>query len=457
MNEKQKFAFNMYKKGYSFFLTGAAGTGKSYVISEILKDLIVRFGVDEMGHNENPYFAITALTGISSLAIGGKTIHSWAGIGLAEHAPEILIARIKKNKSAYIRWRNCKVCIVDEISMMDIELFEKLHIIGCNLRQCYDKLWGGIQIIFAGDFLQLSPASGLDYCLFSPIWKQYVSLVVNLVENHRQKDNNQLQCILNNIRYGIISDEDKNVLNTRLITNLQHDYDQHGIKPTRLYSLKKNVNEININELNKLLSDTNTKRTFRPMYQLENNENFKNNHEHASRRLQLQRDVDHANNAKKILELVNNSYYNDVIYLCKNAQVMLTTNLDHELQLVNGQRGVIVDFATSGFPIVLFDNGIELIIPCFKFKVNNGPFDFIINQIPLTLAWAITIHKSQSLTISKVEVNLGSAFCHGQAYVSLSRVRDLPGLFISCIDYHKITADQRVVNFYKNVDNIDAC
>lgn len=452
LNERQQAAFNLYKNGHTFFLTGAAGTGKSYVIAEILKDLILRFGQSGVDHNDNPYFAVTALTGISSLAIGGRTLHSWAGVGLADQAPEVLQQRLMKNKRAYARWRNCRVCIIDEVSMMDSDLLEKLHIIGCNIRRCYDKLWGGIQLIFAGDFLQLSPASGQDYCLFSPTWKQYITKVMNLTENQRQINSNQLQGILHNIRYGIVTDEDKRILDTRLIENLREEYDMNGIKPTRLYSLKKNVEEINTSELNKLLSESNIKRVYRPLYELAQNENFKDNDEHRHRKQQLQREIDKTNADQKILSLVDTSYYNNVICLCKNAQVMLTTNLNHQAQLVNGQRGVVTDFDAGGSPIVLFDNGVQVTIPAFKFKVNNGPFDFVINQVPLTLAWAITIHKSQSLTISKVEVNLASVFCHGQAYVSLSRVRDLPGLFISSIEYPKITADKRVVKFYQGLE-----
>lgn len=437
MNELQQKAYNLYLAGHSFFITGSAGTGKSFVLNKIVENLKYKFS--------NPtQYAITSMTGVSSAYLNGQTLHSWSGIRLAlESADELTRLVIKRGYRG--TWMDVKVLIIDEISMMDLELFEKLHKIGCTIRKNNTSLFGGIQVIFSGDFLQLPPINSDTYCFESEIWNYYIRNVVYLQKIIRQSDI-KFATLLCDLRMGQIKEEYKTILNNRKIKFV--DTSGLGILPTVLYPLRKDVDGINDCEFNKL---TGVIHTYYPTYGIIGVESVViKGYSHRDDSLSCIQ----YNSTKRVWEELGTRPYNKIINLRVGSQVMLTVNLDVSGGLVNGSRGIIIDFDFSTqLPVILFDNGVQLILSPFKYEVSRGTYAIKVEQIPLILAWATTIHKSQSATLSLVQTNLKSAFATGQIYVCLSRVKSLEGLYLDGINFDKITTNSKALKYYQGLSD----
>jgi ATP-dependent DNA helicase PIF1 len=206
---KQKEALSSILDGKNVFLTGPGGTGKSH----LLKIFIEHYNKTNILSDSEKELYVTSTTGISSLLINGKTLHSYAGIGLGNKPSEFYIDKIKKNYKLKTRWRNTKILIIDEISMLEPELFEKLEIIARKVRN-NEKKFGGIQLIISGDFLQLPPVNSNKLCFESNIWSDMIDKTFYFQENLRQ-DSKEFQDILNKIRLGNV-DDDVNVESLRL-------------------------------------------------------------------------------------------------------------------------------------------------------------------------------------------------------------------------------------------------
>ncbi len=439
----QKRALDVLSLNNNVLITGPAGTGKSTILKAFYSMYIDKCCSGNM-NDESIY--ITSTTGISAMNISGITIHSWSGIEDGSKSVDYYIEKIRTNpakKKAYNHWKNCKVLIIDEISMMSGELLDKLNILGQRLRNNKTP-FGGIKLVLFCDFLQLPPVKSDIFCFDAICWKRLYLKMVHLNEIMRQK-NVEFQNILNKIRVGFV---DENVEN--YLTNIQKKgvcINEDGIIPTRIFPLRKQVENFNQMELLKLEGQH---------IHYEASYTYSKNVE-AYEKERLTHIIDEGTNCQVHLDLV------------LGAQVMYLMN-DFDLKLVNGSRGVVVDFIKRN---VVNNVGVteEETLPVVKFLNIEKPItvDYQIwnheekdgksvvkKQIPLILAWALTVHKTQGCTLDYVELNIGKdIFESGQTYVALSRVKDPSGLFISALDIRKIKANMRCIDFYLKLDNED--
>lgn len=431
MNDSQKQAFSLVQSGKNIFLTGPAGSGKSYLIRHIV----------EWVESQGKKVGLTALTGCAALLLGqkAKTLHSWAGIGLGRESVDVLATIVSKSIAAKKRWKQVSMLIIDEVSMMTPELLEKLDIIGKRIRNNAAP-WGGIQLVLCGDFFQLPPVmKGLSgestsvgrFAFESPTWNASQLIPVVLTKIERQTDEG-FQQILNECRIGELSSTTCQMLESRKGL----DWKSLQIRPTLLFSRNTDVdtiNEKNIVALNKPIVkyDVQTVIIQDPLNPL---------------------DIPVGEELERIEQrLDHDANYVPHLELCLNAQVMLISNLDIEAGLVNGSRGVIVGFYDDKIPIVKFMYGDPIPIAAQLWQSNEYPIVYR-SQIPLRVAYAITIHKSQGATLDCALIDIGkSTFEFGQAYVALSRVRNLGGLYIWNLDTTKIQAHPTVVSFYRQI------
>jgi len=404
LNKGQRNAYNYMIKGFNLFLTGSGGVGKSTLIKYFVHK------------NKHKRIGVTSTTGVSAVAIGGSTIHSYLGLGCGDFSLDHMCNSIMKNYKAKYNWLKTEILIIDEISMLSCELFDKLNILGQAIRN-NDKPFGGIQIILSGDFCQLSPVGSKKFCFESECWSKVIDKIVHLKKIVRQ-DDKKLRKLLDNIRFGIVDEEIKNVFNSRIGINIENKY---NIIPTKLYSKNVNVDMINSIELNKLAKNT-KKYNFEFTYK--NNTNY------------------------DINKNIKNLNFVRTLELCVGCQVMLLVNLDVKRGLVNGSRGIITKFV-DGIQLVKFLNGEDILVDRHKWDImDNEKLIGSVSQIPLRLGYALTIHKSQGSTLDLVQVNLSDVFEYGMVYVALSRIKSLDGLIIESIDYNKIKCNPKVKQFY---------
>lgn len=515
LNPEQRVAFQRYLSGRNFFLTGGAGTGKSFLLKKI---------VQHLRQNVEPHrIGICGLTGVSAIPINGRTLHSWAGIGLGEGSVETLYKKVRKNQESWARWSECRCLIIDEVSMMSLELFEKLHQLGVMIRK-NTGLFGGMQVILSGDFLQLPPVRG-DFCFESNLWKQAFGNYNGLMAIVRGRDGGvgrgglgrggagrggagnrvmylhriirqedvRFNALLSRVRLGMVSQSDKEMLVARKIG---FNYDQFdggngvdgggdsgssgggsgggsAILPTRLYPYRKDVELINDLEMDRLLRKGAPRIEAMPQYGLATTEfahEMARNHGEMKRYRFLKSDIAHAKGTgfRTVMPKLSPADYNNAVSWCGGAQVMLTYNLDVERGLVNGSRGVVeVARNENGNPMVRFmihesvklDDGSyrteskpEVVeVSRVRYEIDHYYYKLVISQYPLMLAWAVTIHRAQSATLDCVETDLSEVFSPGQTYVTLSRVRDLEKLYLLGINFSKIRADPRAVKYYEDL------
>ena len=405
MNSRQQKAFNLVKAGTTIFMTGAGGVGKTYVLKEIV------VWANKAGKN----LALTSSTGTSALTLGNgmaKTIHSYLHIFLAKKTPyEMSLYTKSKAPQVVKKLKELEILAIDELSMISDELFDKISEYLCILRK--DKRpFGGVQLVLTGDFFQLPPVNG-EYCFHSKTWKDLNPRIIELVDQIRQDGDEEFQKILTEARWGNIS----NASVRRLATLPVADFGE--VIPTILYSKNINVDTINEKEYQKLLQSGAQERIYDSTYS-------------QNRNTKLWAE------ALKIPEKVA---------LCIGAQVMLTVNLSVEEGFANGSRGMITELRDEG-PVVLFKNGEQILLEYWIYTDEDE--DIWASAIPLKLAYALTIHKSQSMTLDALSTDLGpSIFEYGQAYVALSRVRDLKSLKILNILKSSFQAHEDVIKFYK--------
>lgn len=420
--ETQQLALNSMMKGRNVFVTGPGGTGKSFCIFYFLAKM------REAGI-EKEQIAVTSTTGISASLIGGTTLHRFAGIGLGNKSFDYYFDSISRDHFRKRRWTKCKILIIDEVSMLSPRLFEMLDCLARKLRRKCDEPFGGIQIILLGDFCQLPTVKEKQFCFEAINWDDVIDETFYLTEIMRQSDE-KFQGVLNKIRMGNVDEKVKELLNSRVGVKLDLS---EGIEPTIIYSKRNQVEKYNDkkeNELKESGADSNI---------------YLSNYDYA-------RDMSEA--AKKYLKDFIDSNYNitNELELQVGTQVMVNANFP-ERKLYNGSRGVVIGFTELKVPIVRFLDKRELRMKPheWKFEGNNNSF-VIKKQIPLVVAWAITIHKSQGMSLDYVSTSIGeSIFEYGQVYVVLSRARNLDGLTIKKIDFNKIIAHPKVVEYYNNL------
>lgn len=445
LNAEQQAALNAIKGGQNIFLTGAGGTGKSHTIQAIVG----------WARDAGLVSAVTAMTGCAALILntsgsitGAKTLHSWAGVGLAREAPHELAAAVARNKTATRRWRDTQILIVDEVSMMTPEFLDKLDLVARQVRRRASERFGGLQIVLSGDFCQLPPVTrdvsgGTPKFLFeSPLWSTLIDRTIVLHQIRRQTDP-VFQRLLTEARMGRLSMDSIGILETR--KDLQ--WQDNEIRPTLLFTRNAEVDSINRQNMEALTGEQQvyTAQTVVMESGAGNN-----------RRMNPSKLVSAAPDDPTILtaldKLDNDAPYEKELHLRVGAQVMLLTNMDQERGLVNGSRGVVLRYTPGGLPVVKFLSCAENVVVDRTTWWLADPNNIGRAQIPLKIAYAITIHKAQGATLDSALVDIGSStFEYGQAYVALSRVRMLDGLYIWKLDPRKVRAHPTVVEFYERL------
>jgi len=396
LNDKQLEALQVVKNGKNLFLTGSAGTGKSFTLNAI---------INHLAKNNIPY-GITALTGCAAVLINGQTIHSFLHMGISRDFEEIY-KNICKFKNVYLKIKNLRSLIIDEISMMDEELFIIINRIFMRINN-NDLFFGGIQLILVGDFYQLPPING-DFCFTSYLWEGLKLEAVILTDLIRQKDDNKLQMILEEIRNGNVSDETFQILSDLKKTT----FDNKEIKPTRLYPVNVNVDKINNNEFMRLVK--------------------KNKGEIVEYRA-------FATKGDK-----TDAYH---ITLTKGAQVMVIRNISITNKLYNGTRGIVCALRDKEVIIRDINDNIHTIE--YYNDINQNNKNKIISFMPLKLAYAISIHKSQGSSIDYLEIDLGEdIFISGQLYTALSRGTNLNNIKIVNLSKNSFIKNDKVKKFYE--------
>jgi ATP-dependent DNA helicase PIF1 len=412
LSQKQQQCLDMMRNGKNIFLTGCAGTGKTLLITTYVKDI-----------QYSKKVAVTATTGTAAILLNGTTLYSYLGIGTGDQPADMLLREIKRKKFILKRWVDLDVLIIDEISMLSPELFDKLEVIARSLRN--NKPFGGIQLILTGDFFQLPNISQKDlFCFNAESWERCIgNNVMYLDINFRQGNDNEFQTCLKEVRHGVLSDNTLRVLKSRENAVLRNDF---GILPTKIYSLNRDVDRENEIQ-NDILFEKNPDLVY-VEYVL--------NYEVHKKVFSVEDKIKKSCNAQFSVEL------------CVGSQVMLLYNMDIESKLVNGSRGVVIRFQDDE-PVVKFLDGKIVTIPRKVWEIEeNNEVVITVSQIPLKLAYATTVHKSQGATIDYAEVNMEGIFEYGQAYVALSRVKSLAGLSIKNFDPSVIKSHPKVVEFY---------
>jgi len=421
---KQKEALRYMKSGKNVFLTGPAGTGKTFVLKTFIE------WYKETKEDEDSKIHITSTTGLSSLLIDGITIHRYAGIGIGDKDINTYYKKIIKMKSLKKRWLTTSVLIIDEISMMNPDLFDKLEALARKIR-LNDKPFGGIQIILSGDFLQIPPINSTDFCFEAFSW-EIIDETVYFDEILRQ-NNDILQSVLSSIRLGIVTNDVKKLLDSCLNKELKCE---DGIVPTLLFSKKNMVSEYNQHELDILINQNKENYMYEAVYEFNKEKSDNTENDFYKTMINSQFQVD------------------DKVHFSLHSQVMLTINMP-ECNLANGSRGIIIDFTKDvlHYPVVLFSNKQVLIIKPHDYTIEEEKTIIKKIQLPLILSWAITIHKAQGMTLDFIKTDIGnSIFEYGQAYVVLSRIKNIEGLSLMNIDYSKIKAHPKILKYYEKLN-----
>ena len=400
----QQIALKILKSGQNLFLTGSAGTGKTYVLHEYISYLKSRKIIP----------TIVAPTGIAASHLQGQTIHSFFSLGIRDGIDEYFIKKLLEKKYLQTRFNKLKVLIIDEISMVSPNIFSSLDMILQAFKQ-NDKPYGGVQVVLSGDFFQLPPISknsdGKKFAWQSPSWKELDLQTAYLQKKFRQ-DDDQLIFILDEIRGGKISQTTYDILNSRLQKELDIEF-----TPTKLYTHNLDVDRINNQELNKLPLEPH---------------NFKYISEGAK---------------SNIEKLFKSSLVQEELILKKDAVVMFIKN-NPEKFIVNGTTGVVIDFSKDDLPIVKLSTGYIVKVEYEDWTQENDKGKIVskISQIPLKLAWAITIHKSQGMTLDAAQIDLSKTFEVGQGYVALSRIKNIDGLQLLGYNDTALTVDSLILS-----------
>ena len=425
---KHKEIFESYLNQENIFITGPGGTGKTYAIKQIYEHAI----------SNNKRICVTALTGVASVLLdcNAITIHSWSGIGISNKTEKQIINKINKSKFYKHNWENTEILIIDEISMMSCKLFELLNHIGQVIKN-NKKPFGGIQLIFSGDFFQLPPVKETYFCFESELFNDTFDKIITLTKVFRQNDDIYKKLLLN-MRKGLISKKSIELLNSKIV---DENFDQKTTNITRLVPTKSKAFEINNYFINNIKDKKYIyKRTYK--------ENSQNLNKIEKIKLDLMSETEKESEYNYIKE---STLTEENLILKKGAYVMCISNLDLTLGIANGTTGIVVDFTPEKLPIVQFDKH-KIVIGKKEWKSDNVP-GISVFQIPLILAWGITIHKAQGLTLDKAIIDIGKdLFEAGQMYVALSRIKSLEGVYLKEFYINNLKINNKVLNYYKTLE-----
>lgn len=398
----QDKAISILKTGRNVFLTGSAGAGKTYALNHYIQYL----------KSHGVAVAVTASTGIAATHMNGQTIHSWAGIGIKEHLSIRDLTNLQKRKYFRDKMEKVQVLVIDEISMLHRN---QLDLVNQTLKffKENEAAFGGIQVIFSGDFFQLPPighaeeTSRQKFAFMSDAWIEAEPVICYLTEQFRQT-NNALNDILNEIRAGNITQNSLDLLESRI-----EFHPDEGEQETKLFTHNADVDRINSMHLNQIGG--------------------------ASRKFKAK-----VKGNEALVEVLKRSVLAlNELELKVGAQVMFIKN-NYEIGFVNGTLGVVHGFSTEGNPLVRTLDGelIEAKEETWAIEDETGRALASFIQIPLRLAWAITVHKSQGMTLDAAMIDLSKAFEKGQGYVALSRLRDLSGLRLRGVNQTALEVDE---------------
>lgn len=393
----QDQALEVMKTGVNVFLTGAPGTGKTHTINAYIEHL--------RSHAIEP--SITASTGIAATHIGGRTIHSFIGIGVVDYMDEYVIDMIMQRETLYKKLLATKILIIDEVSMLDAKVLDKINVILKGVRKSQEA-FGGVQIIFVGDFFQLPPVSKGDeikkFAYESAAWREAKPLVCYLEKQYRQREET-LSDLLLSIRNKTLGDVHLKLLEERISAsqNLEED-----TEITRLHTHNLNVDAVNDKKLAQIDGKAFT-------YEMTT-----------------------TGSAARVESLQKSCLAPKELKLKVGARVMFVKNAT-DGSYVNGSIG-IVSFLSRDTIKVLLKNGRNIEVEESEWVMeDDGKVRARLVQYPLRLAWAITVHKSQGMSLDEAVMSLGGTFEYGQGYVALSRVRSLQGLYL--LDYNQIALE----------------
>jgi len=402
---KQTLALALMKSGRNIFLTGSAGAGKTYVLNQYISYLKER----------KMSVAITASTGIAATHINGMTIHSWAGIGVKDRLTGRDLENMRTKKYLKDNLEKVNVLILDEISMLHKNQLDMVNEV-LQMFKKNDAAFGGIQVIFSGDFFQLPPIGKEQernrdkFAFMANAWLQAKLEICYLTEQYRQTDN-ELNQVLNQIRTGNVSEFTIDQLQKAQYNTLTSD------KPvTELHTHNINVDSINQKQLGLIPGKS-------KIYEAV----LKGN--------------------QKLLETMKKSVLTEVnLQLKEGAQVMFVKN-NYEKGYMNGTLGEVIGFSSNNLPKVKILNGkiIEAEREVWTIEDDNGKMLASFSQIPLRHSWAITVHKSQGMTLDAAKIDLSKTFEHGQGYVALSRLKDIKGLLLTGFNDIALQVDSLVV------------
>ncbi len=410
----QDRALDILKTGANVFLTGEPGAGKTFVINKYVAWL----------EAAGLHVAVTASTGIAATHIGGMTIHSWSGVGIKDFLSPQDLDAISGRERIVKRAKAAHVLVIDEISMLDGKVLDMVDQILRTVRQ-KEEAFGGLQVVCIGDFFQLPPVTRrgdmMRYAFESNAWLNLKPLVCYITEQYRQEDE-MLLGLLGSIRRNEIEEEHYTLLNE------QKEITYENIEPTRLYTHNEDVDAVNSQKLAELPG--------------------------MAHKFKME-----GKGRKPLLEgLVKNCLSPEMLILKEDAMVMCTKN-NFEAGYVNGTLGRVIRFDEQ-YPVIETTDGREILMKTTTWELaEDGKILASIEQLPLRLAWAITVHKSQGMSLDAAEIDLSKAFVYGQGYVALSRVRSLEGLKVLGMHPNALQVDPKVImqdtKFHKEAEDVE--
>lgn len=400
---KQAQALTVMLSGESVFLTGAPGAGKTFVLNEFIR----------RARRKGKDVAVTASTGIAATHIGGSTIHSWSGLGIRDFLGPRDRQQLAGNAKLVKRYNACDVLVIDEVSMLHGKRLDMVNEV-CKLLRKSDKPFGGMQVILVGDLFQLPPVSRdsdvMDFAHLSDAWRELSPKICYLNEQHRQTGDGLLE-LLEAMRSGELEDYHEGLLQERM-----GQRPEASNQVTRLYAHNVDIDTVNNRHLSALQEDT---------------------HEY---------EMVTKGSSAKVDQLKRSVLAPELLELKTGAEVMFVAN-NVGAGFVNGTRGRVVGFKEEQ-PVVQLVNGRRIAVGQHSWKLEeDGKVRAEVAQLPLRLAWAITIHKSQGMSLDAAEIDLSKSFTPGMGYVALSRVRSLDGLYLAGINRMALQMHPQIYDF----------
>ncbi len=439
-------ALEILKTGSNIFLTGVPGAGKTYVINQYVKYL-VEHGI---------YPSITASTGIAATHISGSTIHSWSGIGIEKDINEYKLDEILTREKLVKKIQNASVLIIDEISMLDAATLDNVNKV-CKAIKNPSKSFGGLQVIFVGDFFQLPPVTkfgemGKHFAFASTAWKEAKPLTCYLEEQFRQSDeiftNLLLAIRANNIEDMHVEILEELVKRTNKKLGIKEKIIKEEFEEVSVEVLEEQVQKSPKSPLEgdlQVLSDVIELHSHNKDVDIINDSRLKN-----LGAVEKVYKMITTGSAKLVEGLIKNCLSPEVLKLKVSAKVIFTKN-DMEGQFVNGTLGEVVDLSSFGISVKK-NNGEVINVKQADWAIeDDGKVKAKITQYPLRLAWAITVHKSQGMSLDEAIVSLGETFEYGQGYVALSRVRSLEGLHLKSFNAKSLRVNESISEFDEKI------